>query len=59
MFACSTLKLIMNIIFCSYLKPKIDYIWIAKLQFHCYIPEYHCNHRAFTRISGLGDLHHY
>lgn len=30
MFACSRLKLIMNIIFCSYLKPKRDYIWICK-----------------------------
>lgn len=30
MFACSRLKLIMNIIFCSYLKPKRDYIWIRK-----------------------------
>ena len=29
MFACSRLKL-MNIIFCSYLKPKRDYIWICK-----------------------------
>lgn len=28
MFACSRLKLI--IIFCSYLKPKRDYIWICK-----------------------------
>lgn len=30
MFACSRLKLIMIIIFCSYLKPKRDYIWICK-----------------------------
>lgn len=30
MFACSRLKLIMTFFFCSYLKPKRDYIWILQ-----------------------------
>lgn len=52
MFACSRLKLIMNIIFCSYLKPKRGYIGFANLQFRSRVPEYHCNHRAFSRMDG-------
>lgn len=34
MFACSRLKLIMNIISCSYLKPKKTIFGFAKLQFY-------------------------